>query len=50
LKSKDRDTHLDQHPDELAPFENPHQVRLITADNAITTLGMFAPVLHLLSL
>lgn len=42
---KDRDTHLDQHPDELAPFENPHQVRLITADNAITTLGMFAACL-----
>ena len=40
-----RDTHLDQHPDELAPFENPHQVRLITADNAITTLGMFAACL-----
>ena len=42
---KNRDTHLDQHPDELAPFENPHQVRLITADNAITTLGMFAACL-----
>ncbi len=42
---KDRDTHLDQHPDELAPFENPHQVRLITADNAITTLGLFAACL-----
>ncbi|ENV51910.1 Sodium/glutamate symport protein [Acinetobacter junii CIP 107470 = MTCC 11364] len=40
-----RDTHLDKHPDELAPFENPHQVRLITADNAITTLGMFAACL-----
>ncbi|MCH7336691.1 sodium/glutamate symporter [Acinetobacter sp. NIPH 2699] len=42
---QDRDTHLDQHPEELAPFENPHQVRLITADNAITTLGMFAACL-----
>ena len=42
---RNRDTHLDQHPDELAPFENPHQVRLITADNAITTLGMFAACL-----
>ena len=42
---KDRDTHLDQHPDELAPCENPHQVRLITADNAITTLGLFAACL-----
>ncbi|ENV64930.1 MAG: sodium/glutamate symporter [Acinetobacter junii] len=45
LEIKDRDTHLDKHPDELAPFENPHQVRLITADNAITTLGMFAACL-----
>ncbi|RKG32160.1 sodium/glutamate symporter [Acinetobacter guerrae] len=42
---KDRDTHLDAYPDDLAPFENPHQVRLITADNAITTLGMFAACL-----
>lgn len=42
---KDRDTHVDTHPDDLAPFENPHQVRLITADNAITTLGMFAACL-----
>lgn len=45
LEIKDRDKHLDKHPDELAPFENPHQVRLITADNAITTLGMFAACL-----
>lgn len=45
LEIKDLDTHLDKHPDELAPFENPHQVRLITADNAITTLGMFAACL-----
>ncbi|ATU46140.1 sodium/glutamate symporter [Acinetobacter junii] len=45
LEIKDRDTHLDKHSDELAPFENPHQVRLITADNAITTLGMFAACL-----
>ncbi|RLZ11224.1 sodium/glutamate symporter [Acinetobacter sp. 2JN-4] len=42
---QDRDTHPDPHPDDLAPFENPHQVRLITADNAITTLGMFAACL-----
>ncbi|EPG6871647.1 sodium/glutamate symporter, partial [Acinetobacter baumannii] len=40
-----RDTHVEQNSDDLAPFENPHQVRLITADNAITTLGMFAACL-----
>lgn len=40
-----RDTHDEQNSDDLAPFENPHQVRLITADNAITTLGMFAACL-----
>ncbi|MGX8163681.1 sodium/glutamate symporter [Acinetobacter baumannii] len=40
-----RDTHVEQKSDDLAPFENPHQVRLITADNAITTLGMFAACL-----
>lgn len=42
---RNRDTHVDEHPENLAPFENPHQVRLITADNAITTLGMFAACL-----
>ncbi len=42
---QNRDTHLEQNSDGLAPFENPHQVRLITADNAITTLGMFAACL-----
>lgn len=42
---KQRDTHVEQNSDDLAPFENPHQVRLITADNAITTLGMFAACL-----
>ncbi|AZC00362.1 sodium/glutamate symporter [Acinetobacter pittii] len=42
---QNRDTHLEQNSDDLAPFENPHQVRLITADNAITTLGMFAACL-----
>ena len=41
----DRDTHPAPDFPELAPFENPHQVRLITADNAITTLGMFAACL-----
>ncbi|MFW2393395.1 sodium/glutamate symporter [Acinetobacter baumannii] len=40
-----RDTHVEQNSDDLAPFENPHQVRLITADNAITTLGLFAACL-----
>lgn len=40
-----RDGHVEQNSDDLAPFENPHQVRLITADNAITTLGMFAACL-----
>ncbi|KQE42161.1 sodium:glutamate symporter [Acinetobacter baumannii] len=40
-----RDTHVEHNSDDLAPFENPHQVRLITADNAITTLGMFAACL-----
>ncbi|EMG9946884.1 sodium/glutamate symporter [Acinetobacter baumannii] len=40
-----RDTHVEQNSDDLALFENPHQVRLITADNAITTLGMFAACL-----
>lgn len=42
---QNRDTHIEQNSDDLAPFENPHQVRLITADNAITTLGMFAACL-----
>lgn len=42
---QNRDTHVEQNSDDLAPFENPHQVRLITADNAITTLGMFAACL-----
>ncbi|WP_180046744.1 MULTISPECIES: sodium/glutamate symporter [unclassified Acinetobacter] len=32
-------------PGEFVPFEYPHQVRLITADNAITTLGLFATCL-----
>lgn len=32
-------------PGEFVPFEYPHQVRLITADNAITTLGLFAACL-----
>ena len=32
----------EQELDEFVPFEYPRQVRLITADNAITTLGLFA--------
>ena len=32
-------------PGEFVPFEYPHQVRLITADNAITTLGLFSACL-----
>ncbi|WP_019458414.1 sodium/glutamate symporter [Acinetobacter sp. GG2] len=45
VEIQNRDTHVEQNSDDLAPFENPHQVRLITADNAITTLGMFAACL-----
>ncbi len=35
-------TPLDVNSTEYIPFEYPHRVRLITADNAITTLGLFA--------
>ena len=35
-------TPADQDSNEFIPFEYPHQVRLITADNAITTVGLFA--------
>ena len=35
-------TPADQDSNEFIPFEYPHQVRLITADNAITTWGLFA--------
>ena len=38
-------TPVDQNSNEFIPFEYPHQVRLITADNAITTLGLFAACL-----
>ena len=43
----DRDSTLNADTDstEFTQFEYPHQVRLITADNAITTLGMFAACL-----
>ena len=39
-----RDNHVvdDLGTHEYVPFEYPHRVRLITADNAITTLGLFA--------
>ena len=33
---------MDSTTDEYVQFEYPHRVRLITADNAITTLGLFA--------
>jgi len=35
-------TPMDSTTDEYVQFEYPHRVRLITADNAITTLGLFA--------
>jgi len=35
-------TPLDVNSTEYIPFEYPHRVRLITTDNAITTLGLFA--------
>lgn len=38
-------TPADHNSNEFIPFEYPHQVRLITADNAITTLGLFAACL-----
>ena len=39
---KRNNTPMDINSTEYIPFEYPHQVRLITADNAITTLGLFA--------
>jgi glutamate:Na+ symporter, ESS family len=36
------DTPEDINNTEYVPFEYPHRVRLITADNTITTLGLFA--------
>ncbi|ANF82314.1 sodium/glutamate symporter [Acinetobacter sp. NCu2D-2] len=36
---------VDINSTEYVPFEYPHRVRLITADNAITTLGLFAACL-----
>ncbi|UOG16767.1 sodium/glutamate symporter [Acinetobacter sp. PK01] len=45
IEKRDHTPMTDQEAEESAPFEYPHQVRLITADNAITTLGMFAACL-----
>lgn len=44
-KARDEEHIANDQNQEFVPFENPHQVRLITADNAITTLGMFAACL-----
>ena len=38
-------TPVDINATEYVPFEYPHRVRLITADSAITTLGLFAACL-----
>ena len=45
IETRDHTPMTDKEAEETAPFEYPHQVRLITADNAITTLGMFAACL-----
>ncbi|TCB77947.1 sodium/glutamate symporter [Acinetobacter sp. ANC 4173] len=45
IEKRDHTPMTDQEAEHSAPFEYPHQVRLITADNAITTLGMFAACL-----
>lgn len=42
IREKEAHTPVDEHNPEYTAFENRGQVRLITADNAITTLGMFA--------
>ncbi len=42
---KSDSTPQDINSTEYVPFEFPHRVRLITADNAITTLGLFAACL-----
>lgn len=39
---QENDTPVDINSVEYVPFEHPHRVRLINADNAITTLGLFA--------
>lgn len=43
--NRDENQGGNQEGEEFLPFEHPHQVRLITADNAITTLGLFAACL-----
>ena len=45
IEKRDHTPMTEKEAEETAPFEYPHQVRLITADNAITTLGMFAACL-----
>lgn len=45
IEKRDHTPMTAQEAEQSAPFEYPHQVRLITADNAITTLGMFAACL-----
>lgn len=45
IEDRDSTLNADTDSDEFTQFEYPHQVRLITADNAITTLGMFAACL-----
>ena len=42
---QERQADTDINSTEYVPFEYPHRVRLITADNAITTLGLFAACL-----
>ena len=45
IETRDHTPMTEKEAEATAPFEYPHQVRLITADNAITTLGMFAACL-----
>ena len=42
IEKSDNTPLTDINSTEYVPFEYPHRVRLITADNAITTLGLFA--------
>ncbi len=42
IQERDHGSANDLGSTEYVPFEYPHRVRLITADNAITTLGLFA--------
>ncbi|ENV59690.1 sodium/glutamate symporter [Acinetobacter soli] len=45
ITQRDTTPRSESSPIKFTQFEYPHQVRLITADNAITTLGMFAACL-----